>query len=93
LEICAQTGDVRNFVPLTEEGTAARLRALELQDEYVATIARGLKARELGIETQQWQAERKLAEELLEALNEVLPPRYRKEVKDIHPATYKQAPP
>jgi hypothetical protein len=82
-EICPQSGNVRNFVPITEEVRKGRRRALLLQEECVAKIARSLKARQLGCETHQWKLECELAEELLQTINELLPPRFRKELGEI----------
>lgn len=80
LEICPQTGDVRNFAPLTEEAREGRRKALTLQQECIATIARSSGARQLRLETPQSKLECELAEELLASINELLPPRYRKEL-------------
>lgn len=85
LEICPQTGDVRNFLALTEEAREGRRQALRMQEEKVAIISRSLRARKLGIETKLWAYECELAEQLLETINGVLPSRFRKEVKDISP--------
>jgi hypothetical protein len=86
LEICPQTGDVRNFLALTEEAREGRRQALKMQEEKVAIIGRSLRARKLGLETQLWAYERELAEQLLETINQVLPPRLRRQVKDVLPA-------
>lgn len=83
LEICPQTGDVRNYMAMTEEAREGRKRALKMRDEKVAIVARSLRARELGTETQQWKLECELAEELIETINALLPPRLRWSVEDL----------
>jgi hypothetical protein len=90
LEICLQSGNVRNFAPMTEEAMEGRRKALVMQEECVTKIARSLKARQLGLETQQWKIECELAEKLLQMINELLPPRHRKELGDIEPEVRRQ---
>lgn len=78
IEFDLETGEVKCYLPFTEEAFAARAKAVALRDQLLRAKARSLEVAAEDGDDALLQLSRDLAEGQIKLINEHLPPRFRR---------------